>query len=343
LALAIACFNFINLTIAQFSQRLRELGVRKVLGAFRRQLIAQLLLEAIMLTALASLAALFLVESSQPLFRNLTGIAVNALNAWPYLLIFAPLLSVAAGIYPALVFSALKPTAALKDSTHSLVKGAGLRKVLVVFQFSISVALIIGTLIVHEQLNFMRSKDTGFDRHQMLMVPVRGTCVEGQYEAFKNRLLQNSNVVQVSGVNGKLGQETRYTTFQVEGIAKPQILTILRVELDFAKTFGLSLVAGRNFSREIPTDAKEAFIINEAAMRQFGGATPSARTETGDGVRRAVGKHYWRGERFSFSAVAQRHRSAGHLPRQFCLRRDQSAVRARAGDARLCRGNLERI
>ncbi|MGH7456306.1 MAG: ABC transporter permease, partial [bacterium] len=147
---------------------------------------------------------------------------------------------------------------------------AGLRQVLVVFQFSISVALIIGTLIVHEQLVFMRSKDTGFDRHQMLLVPVRGSRVESQYEAFKNRLLQNPNVVHVSGVNGKLGQETRYTTFQVEGIAKPQILTILRVELDFVKTFGLRLVAGRGFSKEIPTDAKEAFIINEAAMRQFG-------------------------------------------------------------------------
>lgn len=270
LVLAIACFNFINLTIAQFSQRLRELGVRKVLGAFRRQLIAQLLLEAILLTALSAIAALFLVEWTQPLFRNLTGISVDALGLWPYVLLFAPLLSLAAGIYPATVFSSLRPTAALKDATSTFVKGAGLRKVLVVFQFSISVTLIIGTLIVHEQLEFMRSKDTGFDRHQMLLVPVRGSRVEGQYETFKNRLLQNSNVVHVSGVNGKLGQETRYTTLQVEGIATPQILTILRVELDFVKTFGLRLVTGRGFSKEVPTDAKEAFIINEAAMRQFG-------------------------------------------------------------------------
>ncbi len=270
LVLAIACFNFINLTIAQFSQRLRELGVRKVLGAIRRQLTVQLLLEAILLTALASIAAFFLVEWSQTMFRNLAGISVNALQAWPYVLVFAPLLSIAAGIYPAVVFSSLQPTAALKDTARSFVKGAGLRKVLVVFQFTISVALIIGTFIVHQQLQFLRHKDTGFDRHQMLMVPVRGSRVESQYEAFKNRLLQNPNVVQVSGVNGKLGQEIRYTTFQVEGIATPQILTILRVELDFVKTFGLQLVAGRAFSREIPTDAKEAFIINEAAMRQFG-------------------------------------------------------------------------
>ncbi|MGH7451025.1 MAG: ABC transporter permease, partial [bacterium] len=167
LVLAIACFNFINLTIAQFSQRLRELGVRKVLGAFRWQLIAQLLLEAILLTALAGIAALFLVEWAQPLFRNLAGISVNALSLWPYVFLFAPLLSLAAGIYPAVVFSSLQPTAAFKDTTRSFVKGAGMRQVLVVFQFSISVALIIGTLIVHEQLVFMRSKDTGFDRHQM--------------------------------------------------------------------------------------------------------------------------------------------------------------------------------
>lgn len=270
LVLAIACFNFINLTIAQFSQRVRELGVRKVLGAFRRQLITQLLLEAILLTALSGLAALFLVEWAQPLFRNLTGISVEALGLWPYVFLFAPLLSLAAGIYPAIMFSSLQPTAAFKDSTSSFVKGAGLRKVLVVFQFSISVALIIGTLIVHEQLVFMRDKDTGFDRHQMMLVPVRGSRVEGQYEAFKNRLLQNSNVVHVSGVNGKLGQVTRYTTFQVESIATPQILTILRCELDFVKTFGLRLVSGREFSKDIPTDAKEAFIINEAALRQFG-------------------------------------------------------------------------
>jgi len=270
LVLAIACFNFINLTIAQFSQRLRELGVRKVLGAFRRQLIAQLLFETILLTTLAGIVALFLVEWTQPLFRNLTGISVDAFSLWPYVLLFAPLLSLAAGIYPATVFSSLRPTAALKDATSSFVKGAGLRKALVVFQFSISVALIIGTLIVHEQLVFMRNKDTGFDRHQMLLVPVRGSRVESQYEAFKNRLLQNSNIVHVSGVNGKLGQETRYTTFQVEGNATPQILTIVRVELDFVETFGLRLVAGRGFSKEVPTDAKEAFIINEAAMRQFG-------------------------------------------------------------------------
>jgi putative ABC transport system permease protein len=270
LVLAIACFNFINLTIAQFSQRLRELGVRKVLGAFRRQLTLQLLLEATLLTVLAGIIALFLVEWSQDIFRNLTGFSVNASYAWPYVFIFAPILSMAAGLYPALVFSSFKPTAALKDATRSFIKGAGLRKVLVVFQFAISVALIIGTLLVHQQLQFMRGKDTGFDRHQMLMVPVRGSGVESQFQAFKDRLLQNPNVVQVSGVNGKLGQEIRYTTFQVEGIATPQILTILRVELDFIKTFGIQLVAGRAFSNEIPTDAKEAFMINEAAMRQFG-------------------------------------------------------------------------
>ena len=270
LVLAIACFNFINLTIAQFSQRVRELGVRKVLGAFQRQLTLQLLFEAMLLTTLAGFLALFLVEWSQTVFRDLTGFAVDAVQAWPYVFLFAPFLSLAAGLYPALVFSSFKPTAALKDATRSFVKGAGLRRVLVVFQFVVSVTLIIGTLVVHQQLRFMRSKDTGFDRHQMLMVPVRGSRVESQYQAFKDRLLQNANVVHVSGVNGKIGQEIRYTTFEVEGLATPQILTILRVELDFIQTFGIPLVAGRAFSKEIPTDAKEAFIINEAAMRQFG-------------------------------------------------------------------------
>ncbi len=270
LILAIACFNFINLTIAQFTQRVRELGVRKVLGAFRRQLIGQILMETILLTVLASITGLLLIELSIPLFHRLTGITAETTQFWPYAMIFAPLLSIAAGIYPAIMFSSLQPTAALKDATRSFGKGAGLRKVLVVFQFSISVILIIGTLIVHEQLIFMRNKDTGFDRQHMLMIPLRGSRVESQHEVFKNRLLQNPNISNVSGVNGKLGQETRYTTFHVEGIATPQILTVVRVEYDFAKTFGLRIIEGRDFSKEVPTDAKEAFIINEAAMRQFG-------------------------------------------------------------------------
>ncbi len=270
LVLAIACINFINLTLAQFTQRTRELGIRKVLGAFRRQLIFQIFIEAALLTLFACIAAWLIIELTLPLFGSLTGINDYPLQILPFALIFMPFIVLLTGIYPGLVFSSLKPGSAMKDSRNSFTKGAGLRKVLVVFQFSASVVLITGTIIVYQQLYFMESKDPGFYRQHMMMIPLRDSRVEKQFEVFKNQLLRNPNIADVSGINGKLGQEMNYTSFEVEGIATPQIVFVCRVEQDFIKTLGLKLIAGRDFSREIITDEKEAYIINEAAMHQFG-------------------------------------------------------------------------
>ena len=275
--LLIACINFINLATARSLNRAREVGMRKVLGAYRRQLIRQFLGEAFMLTMLGLLLAVVLIELFLPVFNNLFDktLALDYLHDRALLLMLPALALVVgllAGLYPAFFLSRFRPVTALKGRATTSPAGTGLRKALVVFQFAISVALIAGTAIVYHQLNYVRSKHLGFDKEQVVVMPNPRT---GQEEALLATLQQHPNVmyvaesqrVPVNPVNAD-GRPVR-----PEGFEETVQVDSYIVDAGFVETFGMAMAAGRPFSKEIATDVG-AFLINETAAKRFGW-TPS--------------------------------------------------------------------
>jgi putative ABC transport system permease protein len=198
----IACFNFVNLSTARATKRSKEVGLRKVVGAFKNQLISQYLSESILIAVFALIIALgfsFLTVEWLNSFTSKT-LSVNFIRDWQLLIgliLFAILVGIIAGIYPAFVISGFKPAAILKGQ-HGSVKGkAGLRKFLVVAQFSISIVLIIATMITYEQLQFLNNRDLGYNKDQVVAVRYFGELVE-QYDAFQNELMKQSSIVSVS-------------------------------------------------------------------------------------------------------------------------------------------------
>lgn len=280
--LVIACFNFINLATARSLRRAKEIGVRKVVGAGRQQLVVQFLSETVLLALLAMLlavaASLFLI----PLLNEFTGKAIqfnpltNPLLALT-LLAAGGLIGVLAGLYPALVLSGFQPIKVLKNTKASVGRGGWLRPALVVVQFSLSVLLIVCTLIVYRQTKFLNNKDLGFNKEQVLYFTLQ-TSVRQQLESFKSELRQLPQVVSLTSGYGMPGD-----AFAGEGIMVPakegvkeQAISLFIGDPDYVKTLGLHLIAGRDFLRDRGTDVREGFIINETAVKNFGFGTPQA-------------------------------------------------------------------
>jgi putative ABC transport system permease protein len=283
--LLIACFNFINLATARSFRRAKEIGVRKVIGADRKQLIFQFTGETILVSLIAIVIAVLTTLVVLPYLNNFTGKSISFnLFENPVLLLLiiaiALVIGVLSGLYPALVMSGFQPIRVLKglkptgDNSNS---SGMLRKVLVVVQFALSALLIVCTVIVYKQINYLNSKDLGFSKDQLLYFTVRGN-VEDNPELFKNELKRSSGVVSVTGGYGLPGDQ-----FATDGIIVPtpegdkeHSAVQIMVDHDYVKTMGLELIAGRDFSREFPTDTSEAFIINETAVKQLGFGTPQA-------------------------------------------------------------------
>ena len=275
--LLIACINFINLATARSLKRAREVGMRKVLGAYRHQLIGQYLGEALMLSTLALLLALVLVELILPVFNTLLDQNLTldythdaTLRAvLPALVLFVGLL---AGLYPAFFLSRFQPVTTLKGQGMRRAAGAGLRKALVVFQFTISVALIAGTAIVYLQLDFVRSKNLGFDKEQVVVMPHPRT---GQEDALRAALMQHPTVTHVTE-----SQRVPVNTINADGRpVRPegfedniQVDSYI-IDAPFVEAFGMEIVAGRSFSEALATDVG-AFLINETAVQRFGWGSP---------------------------------------------------------------------
>jgi len=281
--LLIACFNFVNLATAKSMQRAKEVGVRKSIGANRKQLVLQFTGETIVLTMISMIISIAAAGIVLPLLNQFTGKEINLLAflnpAFLLLLIGSGiLLGVIAGFYPALILSGFNPITVLKSSTASGTAGRGtwLRKALVVIQFSISALLIISAIVVYRQVAYLHNKDLGFNKEQIMFFPMQGDNMFRQWAAFKNGLQQQSNVSSVSIGYGFPGD-----IFAGDDIILPTKdgnvthgATQLMVDYDYLKTLGLSLVAGRDFSKAISTDKDNAFIINETAVRELGFQTP---------------------------------------------------------------------
>lgn len=283
--LLIACVNFMNLSTARATQRAKEVGLRKVLGAFRHQLIRQFMGESLLLSVLAIGLALVFVHLALPVFGQLVESEVSFayqdhLSLLALLVSIGLLTGLAAGSYPAFYLSAFNPVRVLKGDSSGRSRGAFLRKSLIVAQFSISVFLIVGTITVYQQLSFMQSQTLGFAEEQVLYLDANESINE-RFDAFKQTLLANPNVMGVSLGGGNMPGYTGFIrTYMIpddEGETEWQVQTML-VDPDFLDLLDLDIVAGRNFSWDIPTDGYSAYLLNEAAVRQLGWETPLERS-----------------------------------------------------------------
>ncbi len=274
--LLIACINFVNLSTAGAGKRAREVGIRKVLGSVRGQLVGQFLAESLLLTTIGMIIAIGLVYLALPFFNGLAGQKLRLQwsdNPWllPALLSFTLFTGLVAGIYPAFVLSAFKPVVVLKGLFTSSKRSAGLRSALVVFQFFISISLIIGTVVVYRQLYFIQHEKLGYDRDQVLVIQETGWLGDHQ-DYFRQQLLQDPRIASVSASGYLPAGYTYWNNFLVYADnKKDQLINSLRYDVDdeYIPTLGMELAAGRNFSTAFGGDST-AIIINETAARNFG-------------------------------------------------------------------------
>ncbi len=275
--LLIACINFMNLSTARSSNRAREVGLRKVFGAFRKNLVGQFLSESMLLSLASLLLAVGLASLALPLFNTFAGKEMTAgflfqppiMAGMMFLILFSGLM---AGSYPAFFLSGFQPIAVFRGVLSKGAKSSALRKVLVVFQFTLSVALIIGTGIVLRQIDYMKNKDLGFDKENMLVVPVQTPQTARNHVGIKAELLQNTNITQAtfsSGIPGRTG-ELRLMVPEGKTQSETFSMYVFRSDYDYIPAYGMRLVSGRNFSEDFSTDATEAYIVNEIAARRFG-------------------------------------------------------------------------
>ena len=282
LTLLIACINYMNLATARSLQRAREVGMRKVLGAQKSQLVKQFLGESMLVTTLALMGALGLSYLFLPTLNAFAGKALT-LNMFEDIRMLGGVVGIAlligllAGIYPAFFLSAFEPLKVIKGVFTQGNAGLSLRQGLVVAQFGISIVLIIGTLMVYNQLDFLRTNNPGYQKEQVVYVPMQ-TMPRDQYETLKNELLAHSQIVSIGATSlpmpGILQSSTNYLAegLNVDPEAPPSMKRVL-VDHDFFNTLGMRFAAGRNFSRDFPSDSARV-ILNEAAIRELGWDAP---------------------------------------------------------------------
>jgi putative ABC transport system permease protein len=277
LVLLIACINFMNLATARAAGRAKEVGLRKVAGALRRDIVAQFYGESALTTLLGLFAALIMVAALRPAFNTLAGkeIQLGALLSPPFLLGMLAAVAVTAfvaGSYPSLLLSSLRPAGVFRIGAGAGGRSPLLRRVLVMIQFGLSIALLIGTVVVYRQIGFMQGKALGFDRDQLIYLPLRGDASSG-YPALKAELLRSPLVPFVSGT-GQIPTNISANSWSAEWEGKDPESRILigftRTDFDYPEVLGVEMAAGRTFRPEFGTDRGGAFLVNEEVARLMG-------------------------------------------------------------------------
>ncbi|HLX91968.1 MAG TPA: FtsX-like permease family protein [Puia sp.] len=278
--LVIACINYINLTTANSFKRAKEIGVRKVAGAMLAQLMGQFLAESVLIACIALIFSFGAALLCMPLFNQLASTQISMLSEFSWWLIcpligFATLLGIVAGIYPALYLSRLKPVIALKQGVSKKSNLFSLRKMLVVFQFTLSVILIIATIVAFQQLRYMQKKDLGFTKEQVIAIPMRTQDESNKLLILKKEFEKNAGVSMVTASAFTPGRVLANNIVLPEGGSRDHLLTMnnLVVDFDFINVYQISMAAGRPFNRDFPTDSS-AFLLNEAAVRDIGWPSP---------------------------------------------------------------------
>jgi len=280
--LLIACINYMNLSTARSVLRAKEIGIRKVIGAQRKEIIGQFLSESLLITWLALAMAMMATTFLLPMINHLanTNLAFNSLLQWQILLplLLLPfIIGLISGIYPAIFMSSFLPVKVLKGIVKTGSGGVSFRKVLVVLQFSISIILIVATTVVYRQLQYIQKIDLGFSKDAVLTMAYVGQ-LDPQYDAFKADLLKNEAIKDV-GRSSRIpsGRLLDYQngSVSVDGVMKPiqGDLKSISTDYGFIPTYGMKMAAGRNFPKEFSTDTNN-YIINEAAVRSLGWKTP---------------------------------------------------------------------
>ena len=286
--LLIACINFMNLATARSAVRAREVGLRKVIGAERSQLIMQFLSESITLAIICLVLALLIVKWSLPAFNQLADRTIQFQIFENVFLIFgfiglAIIVGILAGSYPAILLSGFSPINVLSGNLSEGFKGTALRKILVTFQFAISIFLIIVTGIVYLQIMYCRNLDVGFDKSHLIVMSGTSSEMRGRYDQFRTELLSNPQIENAAASSrvppGRLSSSLRA---RPEGVPEDQQRGMQTVwtDYDFIETVGLDLAAGRSFRRDFPADAATSFILNEAAVKEIGWTNEEAIDKT---------------------------------------------------------------
>jgi len=276
--LIIACINYMNLATARSACRGMEVGLRKVFGSYRASIIWQFITESIIIAMLATILAVGLAELVLPLFNTLIvdNVEINFIKDPAYilgLLVLSLFVGFFAGIYPAFYLSAFEPVQVLKGKLAKGLRGVSLRKILIVVQFNISIALIIGTLIVLQQISFAKNKELGFSKENMMVISVKDTLVNSQIPIIMEEFLSNPDILAAATSYNLPGVELNHTTVNVEndeGGYDPVGCQFMQIDYDFADLLELKFVEGRNFDREIEKSAYQSILINEAAVKKFG-------------------------------------------------------------------------
>lgn len=274
--LLIACINFMNLATAYSTNRAQEVGMRKVAGAYRIQLISQFLGESIFLAFLALGLALVLAQLLMPIFNSFSGkeLVLTFGDSWVVLGIIAIVLfvGVVSGGYPAFFLSTFQPITVFKGSYKGSATNSLLRKILVWFQFTLSILFIISTIVAYKQMNYIQIKHLGFDKEQVVVIPLGDPRARQIYLSYKNLILQNPDVLSTTASSSLPGGLINGLLIRLEGAPEGEEINIeqIMVDHDFINTLGIELVEGRDFSVSFSTDTMSAFILNETAIRQFG-------------------------------------------------------------------------
>jgi len=276
--LAIACINFVNLTTARGAKRAREVGIRKVVGANRWSLVRQFLGESVLLSVAAFVGAVGLVELASPAFSQLSGVqlSLDFFNNIPFMLAAAGtalIVGMLAGVFPAFILSAHRPAIALRGA-HTTGGGtkSTLRRGLVLLQFALSILLIIGTVTIYGQIDYMRNADLGYDKDHIICLKTTEDHIMSVAPAFEE-LMSHAHIESATicgNLPGKLESNTNRITWEGQRPDEDISMEIIYASYGFQETFGLEMVQGRYYSHEFQTDLESGFVVNEAAVRAMG-------------------------------------------------------------------------
>ena len=275
--LLVACINFMNLSTARSANRAREVGMRKVVGAHRSQLIGQFLGESLIVSLAAMVVAVLLVQIALPVFNSFVNKNLSLgsdLSIWPLLLLLTLLVALVAGSYPAFFLSSFRPISVLGGTLASGASSGLFRKLLVVTQFTLSIMLIIGTFVIFDQLSYMKNFDLGVDMDRVVVMQLRDSSLPERYLSVKERIEQIPNVEGTALSALLMGKEAPNLGALPDGAAEWKSVGSLIIDQDWVDFYGLEVIAGRNFSKELGDADLNAFLLTESGMRELGWDTP---------------------------------------------------------------------